>query len=122
MDCSCIGHKLLLSWGKFSILKVLASIVHQNKYMMAAGLVTHLRGLLDETINWCNERKQFGLHLREYTLVYIFINCLNIEAFNDLSQSGKTPDRSDGCQVILPRVHDLPDQWSTGLLVVSLIK
>ena len=55
----------------FSILKVLASIVHQNKYMMAAGLVTHLRGLLDETISWCNERKQFGLHLREFTLVMI---------------------------------------------------
>ena len=36
---------------------------------MAAGLVTHLRGLLDETIAWCNERKQFGLHLREFTLV-----------------------------------------------------
>ena len=51
--------------------KVLASIVHQNKYMMAAGLVTHLRGLLDETITWCNERKQFGLHLREFTLVHI---------------------------------------------------
>jgi len=50
-------------------LQVLASIVHQNKYMMAAGLVTHLRGLLDETITWCNDRKQFGLHLREFTLV-----------------------------------------------------
>ena len=35
-----------------SILKVLASIVHQNKYMMAAGLVTHLKGLLDETITY----------------------------------------------------------------------
>ena len=54
----------------FFTLQVLASIVHQNKYMMAAGLVTHLRGLLDETISWCNERKQFGLHLREFTLVY----------------------------------------------------
>ena len=50
-------------------LQVLSSIVHQNKYIMAAGLVTHLRGLLDETIAWCNERKQFGLHLREFTLV-----------------------------------------------------
>ena len=57
------------STNTVSILKVLASIVHQNKYMMAAGLVTHLRGLLDETITWCNERKQFGLHLREFTLV-----------------------------------------------------
>ena len=54
----------------FFTLQVLASIVHQNKYMMAAGLVTHLRGLLDETVSWCNERKQFGLHLREFTLVY----------------------------------------------------
>ena len=28
--------------------------------------------------------------------------------------SGETPDRPDGCQVILSGVHDLPYQWSPG--------
>lgn len=50
-------------------LEVLASFVHHNKFMMAAGIITHLRGLLDATVSWCNERRQFGLHLAEFTLV-----------------------------------------------------
>jgi alkylation response protein AidB-like acyl-CoA dehydrogenase len=55
--------------GEGEGLAVLASIVHHNKFLMAAGLITHLRGLLDETIRWTNSRKQFGLNLSEFTLV-----------------------------------------------------
>ena len=43
--------------------------VQLAKSTACAGLVTHLRGLLDETIQWTNERKQFGCHLSEFTLV-----------------------------------------------------
>jgi len=50
-------------------LSVLASIHHHNKFLMAAGLITHLRGLLDQTIEWINHRKQFGLRLSEFKLV-----------------------------------------------------
>jgi len=50
-------------------LKVLSSITHHNKFLMAAGIITHLRGLLNSTISWTNERKQFGLKLSEFSLV-----------------------------------------------------
>lgn len=50
-------------------LAVLASILHHNKFLMGAGIITHLRKLLDETISWTNDRAQFGLHLSNFTLI-----------------------------------------------------
>lgn len=48
---------------------VLSSITHPHKFLMAAGVITHLKNLLEETITWTNTRSQFGLHLSEFKLV-----------------------------------------------------
>jgi len=48
---------------------VLQSVLHQHKYMMAAGVVTNLKELLNETILHTNTRKQFKLPLSEFPLV-----------------------------------------------------
>lgn len=37
--------------------------------MMAAGVVTSLKSLLDQTVEHCNTRKQYGLHLSKFSLV-----------------------------------------------------
>merc|ERR1712194_906856 len=48
---------------------VFSTVVHRNKYMLGAGVVASARTLLDETVEHCNSRKQFGLTLSEFTLV-----------------------------------------------------
>eukprot|EP00092_Neocalanus_flemingeri_P016245 GFUD01017589.1.p1 GENE.GFUD01017589.1~~GFUD01017589.1.p1 ORF type:complete len:649 (-),score=211.71 GFUD01017589.1:158-2104(-) len=50
-------------------LQVLQSVLHHNKFMMAAGVVTSLKALLNQTVEHCNTRKQFGLHLAKFSLV-----------------------------------------------------
>jgi len=48
---------------------VLQSVLHQHKYMQAAGIVTNLKELLNETITHTNTRRQFKLMLSEFPLV-----------------------------------------------------
>jgi len=48
---------------------VLQSVLHKYKYMSGAGVLASAKTLLDETIQHCNTRKQYGLQLSEFTLV-----------------------------------------------------
>eukprot|EP00090_Calanus_glacialis_P041415 TRINITY_DN7307_c0_g1_i4.p1 TRINITY_DN7307_c0_g1~~TRINITY_DN7307_c0_g1_i4.p1 ORF type:complete len:598 (+),score=219.67 TRINITY_DN7307_c0_g1_i4:49-1842(+) len=50
-------------------LQVLQSVQHQNKFMMTAGVVTSLKALLNQTVEHCNTRKQYGMHLSKFSLV-----------------------------------------------------
>merc|ERR1719500_1204405 len=50
-------------------LQVLNTVLHHHKFMMAAGVVPSLRKLLNETVEHCNTRKQFGLPLSSFSLV-----------------------------------------------------
>jgi len=52
-------------------LHLIQGVLHQNKFLMAAGVITSLKGLLNETIEHCNTRKQFGLSLSKFSLVKI---------------------------------------------------
>jgi acyl-CoA dehydrogenase family protein 9 len=49
--------------------RVLQSLLHRYKYMVAAGVVASLRTLLNETIKHTNSRKQYGLPLSDFSLV-----------------------------------------------------
>ena len=50
-------------------LSLLQSVLHQHKYMQAAGLITTLTTLLDDTIHHTKNRKQFKLPLSDFPLV-----------------------------------------------------
>jgi len=50
-------------------LAVLQSVLHHHKYIQAAGVITNLKELLNETITHTNTRKQFKLMLSEFPLV-----------------------------------------------------
>jgi len=50
-------------------LQVLQSVQHHHKYLMTAGIITNLKSLLNQTVEHCNTRKQYGLHLAKFNLV-----------------------------------------------------
>merc|ERR1712106_457278 len=50
-------------------LSLLQSVLHQHKYMQAAGLITTLTTLLDDTIQHTKNRQQFKLPLSDFPLV-----------------------------------------------------
>jgi len=66
-DCRVPTTSVLGQPGKG--LEVLNSVQHHHKFMIAASVVTSLRTLLNETVEHCNRRKQYGLHLSKFSLV-----------------------------------------------------
>jgi len=49
--------------------QIMQTLLNQNKFLTAAGIITNLKSLLNHTIEHCNTRKQFGLHLSKFPLV-----------------------------------------------------
>lgn len=68
-DCSIPQSALLGEEGKG--LDLLTELNHEVKYFAAAGLVTRLTGLLDETVKHTLHRKQYGAKLSEFELIQI---------------------------------------------------
>lgn len=48
---------------------MIQSVQNQNKFLVAAGLITNLKSLFNYTVEHCNSRKQFGLPLSNFDLV-----------------------------------------------------
>merc|ERR1719397_866903 len=50
-------------------LKIVQSLENQNKYLQSCALIKYLKTLLNETIEHCNTRQQFGKNLSEFSLI-----------------------------------------------------
>jgi alkylation response protein AidB-like acyl-CoA dehydrogenase len=67
-DCSVPEENLLGSVG-FGFLSVASSALDMGRYTVAWGCVGIARACLEASINYSNERKQFGTHLKDHQLI-----------------------------------------------------
>jgi len=68
---NCKIHKSAVLGNIGEGLEVIQSVSNQNKYLQTFAIVKYLRTLLNETIEHCNTREQFGQKLSEFSLIRV---------------------------------------------------